>query len=76
MVELYRGSGIFAHEGPVRAVSSRIEQIAPDWVHAMHGATIKGGALPYFTSALRDREFAYSGMLLGREIVALDAAAT
>jgi flavorubredoxin len=76
MVELYRGSGIFAHEDPVRAVSRRIEQIAPDWIHAMHGATIKGDALPYFTSALRDREFAYSGMLLGREVVAIDAAAT
>jgi flavorubredoxin len=68
MVELYRGAGIFAHEDPVRAVSRRIEELAPEWIHAMHGATIKGEALHYFTSALREHEFAYNGVLLGREV--------
>ena len=74
MLELYRGAGIFAHEEPVRAVSERIELLAPDWIHAMHGATISGEALPYFTSALREHEFAYCGVLLGRELRASELA--
>jgi len=68
MLALYRGAGIFAHEDPVRAVSERIEGIAPTWIHAMHGGTITGEAFPYFTRALRESEFAYRGVLLGREV--------
>jgi flavorubredoxin len=68
MLEVYRNVGIFAHENPVRAVAERIEGIGPDWIHAMHGGTIAGEALPYFTKALRENEFAYRGMLLGREV--------
>jgi flavorubredoxin len=68
MLEVYRQVGIFAHEEPVRAVADRIEALAPDWIHAMHGGTIAGDALPYFTRALREHEFAYRGLLLGREV--------
>jgi flavorubredoxin len=68
MVDVYRSVGIFAHEQPVRAVADRIEALAPDWIHAMYGGTLTGDALPYFTSALREHEFAYRGMLLGREV--------
>jgi flavorubredoxin len=68
MLEVYRMVGIFAAEEPVRAVADRIERLAPDWIHAMHGATIKGEALPYYTTALREHEFAYRGLLLGREV--------
>jgi flavorubredoxin len=68
MLEVYRGGGIFASEKPVRAVADRIEQLAPDWIHSMHGATIKGDALHYYTTALREHEFCYRGMLLGREV--------
>jgi flavorubredoxin len=68
MLEVYRNVGIFAHEDPVRAVASRIEELAPDWVHAMHGGTLTGAALPYYNAALRDHEFAYRGLLLGREV--------
>ena len=68
MLEVYRGVGIFAAEQPVRAVADRIEGLAPDWIHAMHGATIKGEALDYYTTALREHEFAYRGLLLGREL--------
>jgi flavorubredoxin len=68
MLEVYRGAGIFAHETPVRAVSDRIEALAPDWIHAMHGGTITGDALHYYTTALREHEFAYAGWLLGREV--------
>ena len=66
--------GIFAHEDPVPAVADRIEGLAPDWIHAMHGGTLTGDALPYFTTALREHEFAYRGMLLGREVAATGAA--
>jgi flavorubredoxin len=68
MINVYRGVGIFAHEAPVRAVAERIEQLAPDWTHAMHGASIKGDALHSYTTALREQEFAYRGLLLGREV--------
>ena len=68
MLEVYRAVGIFASEKPVRAVADRIEHLAPNWIHAMHGGTIKGEALHYYTTALRQHEFAYHGMLLGREV--------
>ena len=70
MIEMYRGAGIFAHENPVRDVAERIEQIGPDWIHTMHGGTIKGESLHYFTTALREQDFAYRGVLLGREVQA------
>jgi flavorubredoxin len=68
MVELYRGVGIFAHEGPVRETVDRLEALAPRWIHAMHGGTIAGDALAPYTRALREREFAWDGMLLGRRL--------
>jgi flavorubredoxin len=75
MIDVYRGVGIFAHEDPVRAVVDRIEALEPEWIHAMHGGTIAGEALPYYTKALREREFAYAGWLLGREVGAAAATA-
>jgi flavorubredoxin len=68
MLEAYRTSGIFAHEDPVRAVARRIGQIQPAWIHAMHGATITGDALPHYTRALLEEPFACRGVLLGRAI--------
>lgn len=68
MIEACRSNGIFAHENPVRAVADRIEALSPSWVHAMHGATIVGETLPHYTKALREREFAYRGLLLGRPV--------
>lgn len=68
MLEAYRMYGIFAHEDPVRAVVRRIELLRPDWIHAMHGATIRGDALPHYTQALLDERFAYRGLLFGRAI--------
>jgi flavorubredoxin len=68
MIEQYRAVGIFAHENPVRAVAERIERLAPDWIHAMHGGTLTGDALHYYNSALREHDFAYHGLLLGREV--------
>lgn len=68
MCEVYRMVGIFAHENPVRRVVDRIDEIDPAWVHAMHGGTLTREALPAYMSALRQQEFAYRGMLLGRPL--------
>jgi hypothetical protein len=74
MLGAYRLFGIFAHEDPVRAVARRIEELNPAWVHAMHGATIAGVALVYYTKALLEEQFAYRGDLFGRSIPAQPAA--
>jgi flavorubredoxin len=68
MVDVYRKVGIFAHEEPVRRVVDRIEQLDPTWVHAMHGGTLTRESLPAYVSALREKDFAYEGWLLGREL--------
>jgi len=46
----------------------RITELRPDWIHAMHGATITGDALAHYARALRDEPFAYRGVLFGRPI--------
>lgn len=74
MLEVYRGVGIFAHEDPVRAAVDRIEALDPVWVHAMHGGTLTRDVVPAYNSALREHEFAYRGLLLGREVAAPAAA--
>ena len=71
MCEVYRQVGIFAHERPVRSVVDRLEQMDIDWVHSMHGGTLTRAALPYYTKALREQEFAYRGKLLGRDVGAV-----
>jgi flavorubredoxin len=74
MLDVYRGVGIFAHEDPVRAVVDRIEALQPAWINAMHGGTLRGDVLPAYNKALREHEFAYCGLLLGREVGATAAA--
>lgn len=69
MCDVYRAVGIFAHEAPVRQVVDRIVELDPAWVHAMHGGTLTRAALPAYVRALREREFAYRGLLLGREVL-------
>ena len=76
MCNYYREIGIFAHEDPVRAVVDRLEALAPEWMHAMHGGTLTREAIPRYTRALRERAFAYDGRLLGRDIVSSDDAAS
>ena len=68
MLEVYRAVGIFAHEDPVRAVVERLEALDPAWVHAMHGGSLPREAVPSYVRALREQEFAYRGLLLGREV--------
>jgi hypothetical protein len=68
MCAYYREIGIFAHEDPVRAVVDRIESLAPEWMHAMHGGSLTRDAIPRYTAALREHPFAYDGRLLGRNV--------
>jgi flavorubredoxin len=71
MCEYYREIGIFAHENAVRRTVDRLEQLEPQWVHAMHGGTLTGEILPRFTRALREERFAFQGKTLGRPIEGL-----
>ena len=73
MIDVYRGVGIFAHEDPVRAVVDRIEGLDPAWTHAMHGGSLPRETLPAYVRALREQEFGYRGLLLGREVAAATA---
>jgi flavorubredoxin len=68
MCALYRGSGIFAHEEPVRQVVNRLERLDPDWVHAMHGGTLTREVFPRYVQALRNERFAFEGTLLDRPV--------
>jgi flavorubredoxin len=68
MLDLYRAAGIFAHELPIRQVVDRIEKLNLVWIHPMHGGSFREKEFGYYTKALRENEFAYRGMLLGREI--------
>ena len=70
MCEVYRQVGIFAHEAPVRRVVDRVAALDLDWIHAMHGGTLTRQVLPSYISALRGQEFAYRGLLLGRQVEA------
>jgi hypothetical protein len=74
MCQVYRAVGIFAHEDPVRKVVDRIEALDPAWTFAMHGGALPREALPAYVKALREQDFAYEGMLLGREVGAPAAA--
>src|SRR5260370_33537488 len=65
---LYRSLGIFAHEAPVRHVVDTIEQLKPEWVHAMHGRTLTCQALPGDLKALREQPCAVDGRLIGRRL--------
>jgi flavorubredoxin len=68
MCALYRYLGIFAHEEPVRKVLDTIDQLQPEWVHAMHGGTLTSEAIPYYVRSLREQEFAFEGRLIGRPL--------
>jgi flavorubredoxin len=68
MLQAYRGSGIFAHEAPVRNVVGRIEQLNPAWTHPMHGGSFSRSLASSFYRAIRDEDFAYNGALLGARV--------
>src|ERR671918_933455 len=68
MIDLYRAAGIFAHELPIRQVVDRVEKLNLAWIHPMHGGSFEQSAFSNYAKAPRENEFAYRGMLLGREI--------
>lgn len=68
MCAFYGLTGIFGAEEPVRRVVNRIEALAPNWVHPMHGGSLPGEVVPDYTHALRNEEFAYDGRLFGRVV--------
>ena len=68
MLDLYRAAGIFAHEFPIRHVVDRLEKLELNWIHPMHGGSFQREVFPRYARALRENEFAYRGMLLGREV--------
>ena len=69
MCGFYRAIGIFAHEDPVRDCAARLEQLDPQWIHAMHGGTLTGEIFPRYNKALREQRFAFEGLTLGRPTV-------
>jgi flavorubredoxin len=68
MCGFYREMGIFAHEDPVRQVVDRVERLAPNWIHGMHGGSLPREAIPSYVRALREESFAYYGKVVGREL--------
>jgi flavorubredoxin len=69
MCEYYRATGIFAHDQPVRDVLDRIEALDPDWIHGMHGGSLRRETIPYFARALREESVGYQGKLFGRDVL-------
>ena len=56
------------HEEPVLRVVDRLEKLDPQWIHPMHGGSLPKEAVPDYTRALREEEFAFEGKIFGRTI--------
>jgi flavorubredoxin len=68
MCQLYRESGIFAAKEPVLAVVDRLEALDLEWVHPMHGGSLRRAVLPDYVRALRGEPFAFEGKVFGRSM--------
>lgn len=68
MLGLYRATGIFGSEEPVRQTTKRLLKVAPKMVFPMHGSSFDGSMLPRYADALFKEKFAFSGKLLGRDL--------
>ena len=68
MINLYRGTGIFASEKPVRNTTKRLENLSPNMVYPMHGSCIYKSLFSKYTEAIMKDNFAYSGVLLGQKL--------
>ncbi|MBA2442080.1 MAG: MBL fold metallo-hydrolase [Rubrobacter sp.] len=73
--EMSREVGIFAAEWPVLKVVDRIEELAPSWIHPMHGGSLPREAIHYYLDALRNEPFAFDGRLFGRTLPGFPAPA-
>jgi flavorubredoxin len=69
MCAMYQESGIFAAKEPVISVIDRIEKLAPQWIHPMHGGSLPAEVVPHYIEALRTEPIAYDGRLFGRRIL-------
>ncbi|HXG07684.1 MAG TPA: hypothetical protein VNI77_10215 [Nitrososphaera sp.] len=68
MINVYRSTGIFASEQPVRQAVLRLAKLNPQMVYPMHGSCFDGSLFPKYAEALMKNDFAYSGMLLGQKV--------
>jgi hypothetical protein len=68
MCRFYRQIAIFAAEEPVRRVVDRLEKLAPEWNHPMHGGSLPKEVVPSYTEALRNEAFGFEGKMFGRTI--------
>jgi hypothetical protein len=73
MIEVYRAVGIFAHEDPVRASSTASRGWTRPGHTRLHGGSLPRETLPSYVRALREQDFGYRGMLLGRDVAAATA---
>ena len=48
MINLYRGTGIFASEKPVRDTTQRLVDLSPNIVYLMHGSCIDKSLFPKY----------------------------
>jgi flavorubredoxin len=68
MCAWYRAAGLFGGVDPVLRVVRRVERFAPNWVHPMHGGSLAGDTLTFYTAALKSQPFAFDGRLFGRPL--------
>ena len=68
MINLYKGTGIFASEKPVRDTTKRLETLLPNMVYPMHGSCIDNSLFSKYTEAIMKNDFGYSGILLWQKL--------
>ncbi len=68
MINLYKNTGIFASEKPVRDTTKKLEDISPNMVYPMHGSCIDKSLFPKYTDAIMKNDFGYSNVLLGQKL--------
>ena len=68
MLNLYRGTGIFASEKAVRQTTRRLANLSPHMIFPMHGSCIDGSVFSKYTDAIMNSNFAYIGSLLGQKL--------
>jgi flavorubredoxin len=68
MINLYRGAGIFASEKPVRNITKRLFDLAPNMAYPMHRSCIDKSLFPKYIEAIMIDDFTYSGILLGQKV--------
>ena len=68
MISRYRESGLFGSEKPVKMVLPKLKRLGPKLIHPMHGSSLDGSVHGAFFRALEEREFAYNGQVLDKNL--------